>query len=217
MYVPAPFALTADDTATALGRGGFAHLVTAGPGGLLTTSLPLLHDAVGRRLLGHVSRANPHWRDADGRESVALFTGVDGYVSPRWYPPEASRTRMAPTWNYEVVTVHGRLAIHDDVDWLRGHVLALTEAHERDREQPWSVDEVDAGDVEVMLRAIVGVELVIDRVEGKAKLSQNQPESTRAAVIDTLSGSGSPADRALAERMSVLESGNRAGGDGPRR
>lgn len=208
MYIPAAFALTADETEAALRRGGFAHLVTAGPGGLLTTPLPLLYDAGRHALVGHVARANPHWREGAGAESVAIFSGVHGYVSPRYYPATAAMSRMAPTWNYETLTVHGRLVVHDDPSWLRAHVTALTDEHERGRDEPWRVSEVADENVTAMLGAIVGLELTIERVEGKAKLSQNQPEPNRQAVIDGLGSSGSAGDRALARRMGVLPDGS---------
>ncbi|MGW6693931.1 FMN-binding negative transcriptional regulator [Rhodococcus sp. NPDC054953] len=201
MYVPAAFALTDDETAAALRRGGFAHLVTGGDADLHSTSLPLLYHRERHSLVGHVARANPHWRAGDGAPSVAIFAGVHGYVSPRWYPATASTTRMAPTWNYETLTVHGRLVVHDDTDWLLGHVTALTDEHEGGREQPWRVDEVAEASVTAMLRAIVGVEVTIDRVVGKAKLSQNQPEPNRRAVIERLAASAAPEDHALARRM----------------
>ncbi|CRK51295.1 Transcriptional regulator [Rhodococcus sp. RD6.2] len=208
MYVPTAFALTEDETVDALRRGGFAHLVTATAAGLLTTPLPMLYDEERHRLVGHVSRANPHWRGGNGGQSVAIFSGADGYVSPRWYPEDASRTRMAPTWNYEVLTVHGRLVVHDDVEWVRANVTALTAAHEQDRDEPWRIDEVAARDVDSMLRAIVGVEVVIERAVGKAKLSQNQPDRNRRAVIDGLERSASPGDRTLADRMRILPNEN---------
>ncbi|MGW0176497.1 FMN-binding negative transcriptional regulator [Rhodococcus sp. NPDC003322] len=208
MYTPAAFALTEDETASALRRGGFAHLVSAGPGGLLTTSLPLLYDESRHAMVGHMARANPHWRDGADAQTVAIFSGVHGYVSPRYYPATAPTTRMAPTWNYEILTVHGRLVVHDDPDWLRTHVTAMTEEHERGRDKPWRVTEVEEENVTAMLRAIVGLELPIERVEAKAKLSQNQPDRNRQAVIDALAVSDDPGDHALAHRMTAEQPRN---------
>lgn len=206
MYIPAAFALTEDETEAALRRGGFAHLVTVGSGGLLTTPLPLLYDESRHALVGHVARANPHWREGAGAESVAIFSGAHGYVSPRYYPDTAATSRMAPTWNYEVLTVHGTLVVHDDVDWLREHVTALTGEHESDRDDPWGVTEVAEENVTAMLRAIVGLELMIERVEGKAKLSQNQPERNRRSLIDALAASDSQGDHSLSHRMTATPS-----------
>ena len=114
-----------------------AHVVTRTDDGLDATTVPLLwvghgDDASGS-LIGHVARANPMWRTADGAAALAIFAGPDAYISPSWYPAKREHGRVVPTWNYESVLVHGRLTVHDDDAWKLGLVRRLTDHHERDR------------------------------------------------------------------------------------
>lgn len=203
MYLPPKFAPSPGEVAAALNRAGFAQLVTHGPDGLLVTPLPLLYDADRHALLGHVARANPHWRAA-GHPSVAIFTGPQAYVSPGFYATKAETGKVVPTWNYEVLNVFGALTVHDDVDWLRDLVGRLTDHHEAARAQPWQVADAPEAFIRGQLNAIVGVEIVIDRVEAKAKMSQNQPARNRDGVVTGLS-EGSPMDQAVAERVAALD------------
>jgi transcriptional regulator len=201
MYIPGPFALSDDETAAALARAGFAHLVTHDRPGFLVTPLPLLHD--GHSLCGHVSRANPHWQ-ADGRDSVAIFSGAQAYISPGFYPTKIETGKVVPTWNYDVLTVHGRLVAHDDPEWVLDLVTKLTKRYEQNRTEPWQVTDAPASYTRAQLRAIVGVELVISKVEGKAKMSQNQPERDRAGVIAGLKESAAQSDQLVADRVARL-------------
>lgn len=201
MYVPAHFAVTDAEIAAVLRAGGLAHLVTPTASALMATPLPLLYDEPGGALVGHVARNNPHWSVEPAGESLAILPGVQAYVSPNWYPSKAEHGRAVPTWNYEVVHVHGRLIVHDDVDWLRAHVTALTDAHEAVHEHPWQVSDAPAEFVTGQLRAIVGLELRITRVEGKSKLNQNRSPADRDGVVAALSASPRASDRAVAEAM----------------
>lgn len=205
MYIPAKFALTDEQTATALAAADFAHLVSREPSGLLVTPLPLMYD--GRSLVGHVSRANPHWH-ADGAESVAIFAGPHAYISPSLYETKAETGKVVPTWNYEILNVYGHLLVHDDPDWLLDLVTKLTERHEAGRSDPWQVTDAPAEFTRAQLRGIVGVELVIDKVEGKAKMSQNQPERNRAGVIAGLRASDDVRDQVVADRVAAHDDGN---------
>lgn len=206
MYVPPKFALSQADTRAALARGGFAHLVTHTPDGMLVTSLPLLYEPAGHSLHGHVARANPHWKAAEAAQSVAIFAGVDCYVSPSLYATKAETGRVVPTWNYDVLTVHGRLVCHHDDRWLRDLLTRLTDHHERGRDRPWQVSDAPAEFVQGQLGGIVGIELVITAVEGKAKMSQNQPDRNREGVVSGLAGSADPRDQAVAARVAQLGS-----------
>ena len=201
MYVPSHFAVPPENHAHLLRRGGFAHLVTPSAAGLVSTPLPLLYDAERHALLGHVARNNTHWQDLPDAESLAILTGPDAYVSPGYYPSKREHGRVVPTWNYEVLHVHGRLVAHDDVDWLRNLVTRLTDAHEAVRDEPWHVTDAPERFIDGQLRAIVGLELTITRVEGKAKLSQNRSEADQDGVIAGLTATGEPGDAALATAM----------------
>jgi transcriptional regulator len=210
MYIPRKFALSDDETQAALAQAGFAHLVTHDSAGLMVTPLPLLYDESRHSLVGHVARANPHWR-ATGGESVAIFAGPQAYISPNFYATKAETGKVVPTWNYEVLSVYGRLVAHDDPDWVLDLVTALTNHHERSRAQPWQVTDAPETFTRAQLKAIVGLELVIDRVEGKAKMSQNQPERNRTGVVAGLGESGAPHDHIVAERVNLLGNTNTNG------
>jgi len=202
MYVPAHFAAADADVRALLGSVTAADLVTATAEGLIATFLPLLYDPEAGEhgaLLGHVARNNPHWQHP-GAASLVILRGPDGYVSPSWYASKQEHGRVVPTWNYLTVQAHGTLAVHDDVEWLRTLVTRLTNRHEARFATPWSVDDAPAAFLEGQLRAIVGVELAITRIEAKAKLSQNRPAADQAGVVEALAA-GSPAEQALAAAM----------------
>jgi transcriptional regulator len=205
MYIPPKFALSEADTRAALAAAGFAHLVTHAGNGMLVTPLPLLYDPARHSLVGHVARANPHWK-AVGAASVAIFSGPHAYISPAFYATKRETGKVVPTWNYDILTVHGHLVAHDDPDWLGDLVGRLTERYEQDRDQPWQVSDAPEAYVAGQLKGIVGVELTITSVEGKAKMSQNQPDRNRDGVIAGLRESPDPGDHAVADRIESLGS-----------
>lgn len=207
MYIPRKFALTDEQTAAALAAVDFGQLVSHTTSGLLVTPLPLMHDGVRHSLIGHVSRANPHWH-ADGAESVAIFAGPHGYISPSFYATKNETGKVVPTWNYEILNVYGRLVIHDDPEWLLDLVTKLTDRHEAGRAEPWHVTDAPQEYTQSQLRGIVGIELVITEVEGKAKMSQNQPERNRAGVIAGLRESDAPQDQLVADRVAAFDDGS---------
>jgi transcriptional regulator len=202
MFIPAKFQLSEGQISGMLRNAALAYLITPNESGTLVTPLPVAYDSERNSLVGHVSRANPHWREGSVEvESLAILPGVDGYISPSLYATKAESGEVVPTWNYEVVIAYGRLLIHDDPVWLGEHVAALTDRHETGQAQPWSVDDAPEPFVARQLRGIVGVELMITRWEGKAKMSQNQPEANRRSVIAGLSASTNSKDQHLAERI----------------
>jgi transcriptional regulator len=136
-------------------------------------------------LHGHVARGN-ELAKADGAEVLVIFRGPDAYVSPNWYPSKHVTGREVPTWNYAVVHMHGRLRVIEDPIWLRALLERLTDRHETGQAAPWRVDDAPADHVEKLLGAIVGLEIAIERTEGKFKLSQNHPAANRAGVVDGL-------------------------------
>ena len=182
MYIPRQFALSDQETEAAFAHGGFAHLVTHDPSGLMVTPLPLLYDQARHSLIGHVSRANPHWH-SDGGESVAIFSGPQAYISPGFYATKAETGKVVPTWNYATVHAWGRPRIMRDETWLRQQLEDLTASRESSRAEPWKVDDAPAEFVGMQMRAIVGVEIPIRRIEGKWKMSQNRPLADREGVI----------------------------------
>lgn len=202
MYIPAHFAAADDLLGSLLDAGALADLVTTGPAGLEATPLPLLLNTERTSLHGHVARNNPQWR-SDGAAALVILRGADAYVSPGWYESKREHGRVVPTWNYEVVHVHGRLVTHDDPAWTEDLVRRLTTRHEAEMTAPWSVDDAPATFVAGQVRAIVGIEVVIERVEAKAKLSQNRPAADVDGVVTALSA-GDARQQAVAERMRRL-------------
>lgn len=187
MYLPRHFEQSDPAALAALMREHpLAHLVSLQAGELTADPLPLEFDAAARVLRGHVARANPLWQQADGQKVLAVFGGPEAYVSPGWYPSKAATHKVVPTWNYTVVHAHGTLRAVDDAPWLRALVGRLTDRHEATREPPWSVDDAPADYVAQMLRAIVGIEIAVERLVGKWKVSQNRSEADRHGVADGL-------------------------------
>lgn len=190
MYVPAHFALPDDECLAVLARLGGADLVTHGPDGLTATFLPMQHvagEGLGS-LTAHLARNNGQWRDAGHGEVLVIAHEDDHYVSPRWLPSNATG-RTVPTWDYVTVHAYGELIVHDDAEWVREHVTGLTEHHERGIESPWSVQEADPAYITSMLRAIVGIEVRLTRVVGKAKMAQNKTPEDVEALARAIEGS----------------------------
>ncbi|HET6504259.1 MAG TPA: FMN-binding negative transcriptional regulator [Amycolatopsis sp.] len=203
MYVPAAFA--ADDTAVQelLVNHGAADLITPTSRGLVATLLPFVYDpAAGERgaLLGHLARNNDQWRLPVLGEAMVIVRGPDAYVTPSWYASKAEHGRVVPTWNYVTAHVYGNLVVHDDPAWVNDLVRRLTDHHESRGPAPWSVDDAPPEFVEGQLRAIVGVELVISRVEAKFKLSQNRPDADIEGVITGLEARGDTESAAAVRR-----------------
>jgi transcriptional regulator len=196
VYVPKHFA--ADDAVVRdlLANHGAADLVTATADGLQATFLPFLFDpSVGEQgaLLGHLARNNDHWKAEPVGEAMIIVRGPDAYVSPGWYPSKAEHGRVVPTWNYVTAHVFGQLVVHDDVSFLEDVVRRLTAKHEAGLARPWSPDDSPPAFFAGQLKAIVGVELVISRIEAKAKMSQNRPPADVEGVIDGLTARGETA------------------------
>lgn len=193
MYVPTHFAPTDDDVRELLRHPGAADLVTAGPDGPEATLLPFVHDPDRGALLGHFARNNDHWQRADGLPGLVIVRGPDSYVSPSWYASKAEHGRVVPTWNYVTAHVRGTVTVHDDVEWVEQVVRRLTELHEAGRPAPWDVDDAPEKYLRGQLRAIVGVEVRIERVDAKLKLSQNRPAADVDGVIAGLESVGDTA------------------------
>ena len=194
MYVPTHFQASEADVDALLGRGDAANLITSTPDGLFATFLPFLYDKQAGTLSGHVARNNVQWQlPVSGEALVVVHGAADSYISPNFYPSKAENHRVVPTWNYVTAHVYGQLVIHDDVAWLDALVRRLTDHHEAREARQWSVDDAPVPYIEGQLRAIVGVELVISRIEAKSKLSQNRPEADINGVVAGLLARGDAA------------------------
>ncbi len=213
MYIPAHFAPDAALVDELLRNHGAADLVTVTERGLVATMLPFIYvppedvGADGPRsagqhgaLHGHLARNNDQWKLAAAGESLAIVRGPDAYITPGWYASKAEHGRVVPTWNYVTAHVYGRLTVHDDPVWTEDLVRRLTAKHEAYRDHPWSVDDAPRPFIEGQLRAIVGVELEITRIEAKAKLSQNRPAADIEGVIAGLRERGDAGSADAVER-----------------
>lgn len=197
MYLPAAFNEERPDALHALiCEHPLGLLCRQGPQGLDADHLPFLLDA-GRgphgTLVAHVARANALWREvpAGGAvDALVVFRGQHGYISPNWYPSKHETHRAVPTWNYEAVHVHGRLSVHEDECHVRGVVARLTRRHEAGEPLPWKMGDAPRDYLDEMLRAIVGIEVRITRIEGKRKLSQNRTAPDREGAIAALAERG---------------------------
>jgi transcriptional regulator len=185
-----------------------ATLVTLGPDGLAANHIPLLFDSDRGEhgtLVGHVARNNDVWREGchDG-ESLAIFQGIDAYISPNWYASKHQTHEVVPTWNYAVVHAYGPLVIHDDEKWVRGLVGRLTKAMEAAQPVPWRMGQAPQPYLEVMLANIVGIELPITRLVAKWKASQNRTADDRASAAAGLREAG------LSEMADLIENASKS-------
>ena len=190
LYVPRFNVMDADDVRPFVHAVAAAQLVTVGDDGVPdATFLPVLWE--GDRLVGHLARANGHWRRiVDGSPALVIVTGSDTYISPSWYATKAEHGKVVPTWNYSVVHLRGEVVLHDDAEWVRSLVTRLTDRHESSRDERWHVTDAPEDYIDKNLRPIVGVELLVSSVEAKAKLSQNRSEEDRAGVASGLVADG---------------------------
>jgi transcriptional regulator len=182
----------------------FCSLITMGSSGLFATHIPMVLEKQGEPfglLKGHVSRANRQWRDFSPEiEALAIFSGPQHYISPSWYPEKRETRKVVPTWNYAVVHAYGHLKVIENTDWLLAHLESLVNIHEADFPAPWKISDAPADYIESLTKGIVGLELAIQRIEGKWKASQNHSEAHRESVVkglDDLNTAESQAMKAL--------------------
>lgn len=210
MYVPEYFKPDDASVRELLLTHGAVDLITTTPTGLRATMLPMIYaepaDDAGEgnlgRLLGHFARKNDHWRQPVLGEALAIVRGPDAYITPTWYATKREHGRVVPTWNYITAHVYGELTIHDDPAWVEQNVRQLADKHETGRQPEWEVDDAPAMYIYGQLRAIVGVELRISRIEAKFKLSQNRSVDDVGGVIDGLAEDQRP-DMALAVKAAA--------------
>lgn len=190
MYTPPYNAMDDRELEPLVAAVGSAELITVGVDGFpLATRLPVIWQ--GQRLVFHMAIANPHWRAiAPDSPALAVVTGLEAYITPRWYAGKAEHGRVVPTWNYSAIHFTGRVTVHRDAEWLERAVTELSDLHEQRRPQPWAVSDAPSAYIQSQLRGIVGIEFAIDKVEGKAKRSQNRSDIDRATIIDGLGGEG---------------------------
>lgn len=201
MYVPEHFRETdRGEIAEVMAGAPLACVVAQTEAGLIANHLPLLVATDGA-LIGHVALANDmHRVVAEGQEVLAIFRGEDGYVSPNYYPGKAEHQRAVPTWNYQVVHVHGAIRFQHDEKAKRAAVGLLTRLHERrvNGDAGWRMADAPADYMTGMLAAIVAFRIEVSRVLAKSKLSQNRDARDLAGAVEGVRASG---NATLAERM----------------
>lgn len=213
MYIPPHFAEPRVEVLHQLiGARPLATLVTLSSNGLDANHIPLhlsQNPAPFGTLRGHVARANPVWHGIENDiendiQALAIFHGPESYITPSWYPSKAETGKVVPTWNYAVVHAYGTLRLVDDPAWLRAHLDELTAHNETGFPSPWQLEDAPADFIGKMIGAVVGIEMVITRLLGKWKTSQNQPDGNRAGVVRGLRASGTSATAEMATLVEAL-------------
>jgi len=204
MYLPKHFSV--DDSAL------LAQLITEYPlativgnldGQLEVNHLPLMLSADKTKLYGHIARINPLIKIASSNNTsvTAIFNGPNAYITPAWYPSKKETGKVVPTWNYAVVHAQGQIKLIDDPQWVRSHVAQMTNIHEPTYQSDWKLDDAPEDYVQMMLKAIIGIEIDIQSLMGKFKLSQNRPPEDYDAVVEQLEQSPQEILQAMREYM----------------
>jgi transcriptional regulator len=183
MYIPRHFSVDDEVAQNFLINLKSGHLVTNTGQGILSTLIPVTYDSREQSVIGHVARGNAQWSEKTNQEALFISAPVDAYISPSWYASKQEHGKVVPTWDYMLAHVYGELIIHDDVEWLRTAVSNLTNAFEAGRDIPWKLDDAPQDYVAGQLRAIVGVELKVTRLEVSFKMSQNKTKADLDGVI----------------------------------
>jgi transcriptional regulator len=201
MYTLVKFALDDDDAWRVVNDAGAGMLVVMTPGGLASVFVPVVTSDDRCTLRSHVARVNPWWTSiTDGDDVLGLFVAASAYVSPSYYPSRLENPGVVPTWNYVAAEVRGRVTLHDDPQWKLAQVKSQTGRFEAGRDPQWRVEDAPAEFIDKQLSAIVGLEIEVLSIEGKAKLSQNRPDVDHDSVRRHL-GEGSLGERNTAQRM----------------
>jgi len=209
MYTPRHFEMPPELQRRILAAPGVGDLITHGADGLQATHLPYVFDAaMGEQgsLILHVARPNQQWRAADDAEAMFIITVTSDYISSLWYPSAVESGKYVPTWDYVTLHLYARLIVHDDLAWTRRAVQVLMGRHE----QRVGLDDMPADYLGGQLRAIVGLQLQLTRIEAKAKLSQNRTPDDVRGVIEGLDAVGATATSALVEEFALPAAERRA-------
>ena len=206
MYIPPAFVIDdVERVAEFVEAVGAADVVTFDGEQPISSLVPVIWDRSGEgpgRLLAHLSIANEQWRTTrTDVHALAIVHGPQAYISPSWYPSKQEHGRAVPTWNYLSVHFTGQVAFHQDPEWLRDIVTRLTDKHEATRADRWHVTDAPSTFIDGQLRGIVGVEMLIERVEAKAKLSQNRSEADQRGAVEGLRAEPTPSSVEVADLM----------------
>ena len=186
-------------------------LISLADGAPVANAVPFLLDAAGAPLgvlRAHVARGNTQWQALQSSPStLAVFQGVNTYVTPSWYQTKQETGKVVPTWNYAMVQVRGAMRVIEDRDWLLALVTALTKVHEGPREKPWAVTDAPAAFIDSQLKGIVGLEMEIASIDGKWKVSQNRSSEDVRGVVTGVEENDSPDAREMARLVRAYNAG----------
>ena len=192
MYLPKHFEVTDPEIlADLIEKYPLATLIGSIGDTMEINHLPLMLSKDRSRLFGHVAKANPLLKIAEQAvpNLTAVFNGPNAYITPSWYLTKKETGKVVPTWNYAVVHAQGKISVIQDTAWLHGHVTQMTNTHEPTYQSLWKVDDAPDEYIQMMLNAIVGIEIEITSLVGKFKLSQNRPAQDYEAVLNELRAS----------------------------
>lgn len=190
MYIPRHFQPGETAAQEFLSQIESGHLVTNSEKGLISTLLPLVYDSVSNSLLGHIAKLNEQCTLGTDQEALLISALNETYISPNWYASKELHHKVVPTWDYMMVHAYGQLLFHNDPDWLMNQVTRLTNRFESAQPQPWKIDQAPKDYVDGQIKAIVGVELKLSRIEVSFKMSQNKSEADLDGVIAGLTKAG---------------------------
>ena len=203
MYVPPQFSIEQDAAWEIVKEAGAGLLIVGGPEGMESVFVPVVVSEDRTKLTSHVAKANKWWRVLnDGDEVLAVFLAASAYVSPSLYPSRFEKPGVVPTWNFVMAEVRGTVTVHSDAEWLKKQTTSVTEEFERHRDPQWLVSETPSEYYDQQLKAIVGLEILVTDIQGKAKLSQNRPEIDHNNVRDNFA-QGTLGEQNVANRMNL--------------
>ena len=190
MYIPKHFQPSDKAAQEFLSQIESGHLVSNTEKGLVSTLLPLIYDQETNSLLGHVAKLNDQVSLPTNQEALVISMLNETYISPNWYASKEEHHKVVPTWDYMMVHAYGQLVIHDEPEWILNQVTPLTNHFEASQPKPWNVDQAPTDYVDGQIRAIVGIELKINRIEASFKMSQNKSKADLDGVIAGLQKAG---------------------------
>ena len=190
MYIPKHFQPSDKAAQEFLSQIESGHLVSNIEIGLVSTLLPLIYDQETNSLLGHVAKLNIQASLPTNQEALVISMLNETYISPNWYASKEEHHKVVPTWDYMMVHAYGQLVIHDEPEWILNQVTRLTNHFEANQPKPWNVDQAPTDYVDGQIRAIVGIELKINRIEASFKMSQNKSKADLDGVIAGLQKAG---------------------------
>ena len=201
MYIPRHFKASDEVVQEFLSHIESGHVVSNSEKGLISTLIPLIYNQETHAFLGHIAKQNDQASLATNQEALLISVLNETYISPNWYASKAEHHKVVPTWDYMLIHAYGELVIHNEADWILKQVTRLTNRFEKDQPKPWSVDQAPTDYVEGQIRAIVGIELKLSRIEVSFKMSQNKSEADLDGVIAGLTKAGKSAIAAEIEKL----------------